>query len=77
MDQNQDQEQEQQLCQICHTNPHKYTCPRCSIRTCSVDCVKRHKQEKECSGERDKTSFVPRDAYNYSHMMSGKLNTMA
>ncbi|KAI7859208.1 hypothetical protein BDC45DRAFT_497136 [Circinella umbellata] len=70
MDQNQDQEQEQQQCQMCNVNPRKYTCPRCSIHTCSVDCVKRHKQENKCSGERDKTSFVSRDKYNYSHMMS-------
>ncbi|KAI9270739.1 hypothetical protein BDA99DRAFT_557544 [Phascolomyces articulosus] len=67
MDQNQNQEQP---CQICHINLHKYKCPRCSIYTCSVDCVKRHKQESDCSGERDKTHFVSREEYNYSHMMS-------
>ncbi|KAI9492863.1 hypothetical protein BDB00DRAFT_411451 [Zychaea mexicana] len=59
-----------QLCQICGINSHKYTCPRCAMQTCSVDCVKRHKNEKECSGERDKTHFVTRDQYNYSHLMS-------
>ena len=61
-----------QICQVCQINPHKYTCPRCAVHTCSVECVKRHKQEHECTGERDKTHFVGRDDYNYAHMMSGK-----
>lgn len=59
-------------CQVCREQPSKYTCPRCSMRTCSVGCVKQHKQDNDCSGERSKTHFVSRDQYNYSNMMSGK-----
>ena len=30
-------------CQICHTNPKLYKCPRCSCLTCSLQCCKQHK----------------------------------
>ncbi|KAI8070605.1 uncharacterized protein B0P05DRAFT_550358 [Gilbertella persicaria] len=58
------------LCQLCQTNDWIYTCPRCLIHTCSVDCVKKHKQEEECSGIRDKTSYVALQKYNEANMMS-------
>jgi hypothetical protein len=48
------------LCRICNTNPPKYTCPRCSLRTCSLPCTKRHKVWSSCSGIRDPTVYVPR-----------------
>lgn len=28
----------------------KYTCPKCSVKTCSLPCVQRHKVEQQCSG---------------------------
>lgn len=40
-------------------NNAKYTCPACNTKTCSVDCVKRHKLRRECSGQVDPTKFVP------------------
>lgn len=48
------------LCSICHTNPPKYTCPRCSLRTCSLPCTTRHKLRASCTGIRDPTVYVPR-----------------
>ncbi|CEI92129.1 hypothetical protein RMCBS344292_06400 [Rhizopus microsporus] len=57
-------------CEICHTEDWKYTCPRCLIHTCSVPCVKKHKLDTQCSGERDKTAYVPLKSYNESTMMS-------
>lgn len=48
------------LCNICHTNPPKYTCPRCSSKTCSLACSKRHKKWASCNGVRDPTVYVPR-----------------
>lgn len=59
-------------CEICHTEDWKYTCPRCLIHTCSVPCVKKHKLDTQCSGERDKTAYVPLKSYNESTMMNGK-----
>ncbi|CAL2045165.1 unnamed protein product [Caenorhabditis brenneri] len=40
------------LCRVCLKNEHKYRCPRCDLRSCSLDCSKRHKEEKDCDGVR-------------------------
>lgn len=48
------------LCAICHLSTPKYTCPRCSIRTCSLSCVKKHKAWSSCPGTRDATAYVQR-----------------
>jgi hypothetical protein len=48
------------LCRICHTNPPKYRCPRCSAQTCSLACSKRHKLWSDCNGVRDPTIYKPR-----------------
>jgi len=47
------------LCTICHIDPPKYTCPRCSAQTCSLRCAKRHKIWASCNGVRDPTVFKP------------------
>lgn len=60
------------LCQMCQLKQWIYTCPRCLFHTCSLACVRTHKQEASCSGERDKTAYVPLQKYTESHMMSGK-----
>ncbi|KAI1084026.1 hypothetical protein F5B20DRAFT_526378 [Whalleya microplaca] len=49
------------LCTICHIQAPKYRCPRCGTRTCSLSCVKKHKNWSSCNGERDPTVFVPRE----------------
>lgn len=33
------------LCKVCLKNEHKYKCPRCEMRTCSLDCSKKHKAD--------------------------------
>ncbi|KAG1110096.1 hypothetical protein G6F42_015442 [Rhizopus arrhizus] len=58
------------LCQICQEKDWIYTCPRCLTHTCSLKCVKQHKKEAPCSGERDKTAYVPLQKYTETHMMS-------
>lgn len=45
---------------ISHINVPQYRCPRCSCKTCSVQCVKRHKEWHQCSGKRDPTAKVPK-----------------
>lgn len=47
-------------CSICHLNPIKYTCPRCSTHTCSLACVRKHKQWAQCSGLRDPAEYRKR-----------------
>lgn len=48
----------QNYCCICLENEYKYTCPACGAKTCSVECVKRHKLRSECTGTVDPTKFV-------------------
>ena len=45
-------------CWGCPSTP-KYKCPKCSTRSCSLDCVRRHKDEAACDGLRDKVKFMP------------------
>ena len=46
------------LCDVCHVNTSKYTCPACATVTCSLECCKQHKICK-CSGKRGNADFVP------------------
>lgn len=43
-----------------HINPPKYRCPRCSTRTCSLPCTRRHKLWSQCSGVRDPAAYLKR-----------------
>ncbi|XP_075990275.1 box C/D snoRNA protein 1 [Anticarsia gemmatalis] len=45
-------------CEVCGANKAKYTCPKCEVKTCSLDCVRIHKKELECDGIRDRTKFI-------------------
>lgn len=47
------------ICEICSLGAPKYTCPACSICTCSLPCVKQHKQERGCNGRHPPTTFLP------------------
>ncbi|KAH7346525.1 hypothetical protein BKA65DRAFT_502661 [Rhexocercosporidium sp. MPI-PUGE-AT-0058] len=47
------------LCTICHIETPIYTCPRCTLQTCSLECSKRHKVRSMCNGIRDPTVFLP------------------
>ncbi|KAG8721169.1 hypothetical protein FRC08_015282 [Ceratobasidium sp. 394] len=52
------------ICTVC-SNPSKYTCPRCSVKTCSLACSKSHKTSTGCTGERDKAAYVPMNTYTW------------
>ncbi|KAI8892606.1 hypothetical protein BC833DRAFT_653565 [Globomyces pollinis-pini] len=56
-------------CCVCQKKP-KYTCPGCSLKSCSLDCVKQHKVLTSCDGVRDKVAFVPRSKYNINNLTS-------
>jgi hypothetical protein len=47
------------LCPICYVSIPKYRCPRCSMRTCSLECSKAHKLRASCSGVRDPAKYLP------------------
>lgn len=57
-------------CVMCQENPIKYTCPRCSRRTCSLPCCLNHKKTFQCNGQRDRSSFKPLDAMNDLDLLS-------
>lgn len=46
-------------CEVCSKVEAKYTCPKCEVKTCSLDCVNIHKKELQCDGIRDRTKFIP------------------
>ena len=57
------------ICQVCGKNDSKYTCPACNIKTCSVDCIKRHKSETGCTGVKPRTTFVPLEKMDSSMLI--------
>lgn len=73
------------LCGICHIKEPQYKCPRCGARTCSLACVRKHKNWSSCSGERDPTVFIPASQlrtdrgidhdYNFLHKLERKVET--
>ncbi len=56
-------------CVVCSSRAAIYTCPRCTIQTCSLHCSTAHKTRTGCSGVRDKTKFVPMNRYTHGTMM--------
>ncbi|XP_077247604.1 HIT-type Zinc finger family protein [Tasmannia lanceolata] len=58
------------LCSECGLNSSKYKCPGCSIRSCSLPCVKSHKQRTNCNGKRDRTQFVSISQFDDKLLMS-------
>ena len=47
------------LCAVCAAADARYRCPGCGIVFCSVACSREHKARTGCSGQRDRTAFVP------------------
>lgn len=58
------------LCEECVDKEWKYKCPGCSIRTCSLGCVKAHKKRTGCSGKRSVTHFVPLSSFDDNVLLS-------
>ncbi|KAI9687738.1 MAG: hypothetical protein M1822_001818 [Bathelium mastoideum] len=73
------------LCSICHEQAPRYRCPRCSARTCTLPCYKRHQQQSQCDGKRDRAAFVSKPKlatpagvdhdYNYLHNVEWSIGT--
>eukprot|EP00798_Chlamydomonas_sp_ICE-L_P006710 gene6710-3380_t len=58
------------MCDMCTSVAAKYTCPGCLKHTCSLGCIKKHKEESGCTGKRDKLKYVPMKEMNDSTLMS-------
>lgn len=57
-------------CEECKKEVAKYKCPACSHRTCSLQCVRAHKERLSCTGKRDRTAFVPIDSFDDTQLLS-------
>ncbi|XP_071736107.1 uncharacterized protein [Rutidosis leptorrhynchoides] len=58
-------------CDECKTNDFKYKCPGCTLRSCSLTCVKAHKQRTGCTGKRQQqTEFVPLSKFDDNILLS-------
>ncbi|KIO30946.1 hypothetical protein M407DRAFT_20070 [Tulasnella calospora MUT 4182] len=58
------------ICAHCKLHPSKYTCPRCSFKSCSLPCSTTHKVLYNCSGVRDPVSYVPMNRYGWGTLMN-------
>lgn len=59
------------LCEECKLKESKYKCPGCSFRSCSLPCVKAHKERTGCMGKRNRTQFVPLSQFDDNQLLSG------
>lgn len=48
----------------------KYTCPKCEVKTCRLECLRIHKKELDCDGVRDKTKYIPLKQITEADLMS-------
>lgn len=57
-------------CGVCGSEEAKYRCPACLGHSCSLQCVKKHKEDLGCSGIRNKTAFVPVSQFDEMALLS-------
>lgn len=48
----------------------KYTCPKCEVKTCCLNCSRIHKTELNCSGQRDRTKFISINKFTNLDLLS-------
>ncbi|XP_071781749.1 box C/D snoRNA protein 1 [Centroberyx gerrardi] len=57
-------------CGVCGSEEAKYRCPACLNHSCSLLCVKKHKEDSGCSGVRNKTAFVALSQFDEISLLS-------
>ncbi|XP_029906098.1 box C/D snoRNA protein 1 [Myripristis murdjan] len=57
-------------CGVCGSEEAKYRCPACLRHSCSLLCVKKHKEDSGCSGVRNKTAFVALSQFDQMTLLS-------
>ncbi|KAM8875230.1 box C/D snoRNA protein 1 [Spinachia spinachia] len=57
-------------CGACGSEEAKYRCPACLANSCSLLCVKKHKEDTGCSGVRNKTAFVTISEFDEMTLLS-------
>lgn len=58
------------VCGECKKEAAKYKCPGCDLRSCSLPCVRAHKERTSCSGKRNRTTFVPIASFDDNRLLS-------
>ncbi|EPS65598.1 hypothetical protein M569_09177, partial [Genlisea aurea] len=58
------------FCEECKSNPSKYKCPACYIRTCSLPCINSHKQRTACTGKRPAAECIPLSQFDDNIILS-------
>ncbi|RZC49911.1 hypothetical protein C5167_018340 [Papaver somniferum] len=58
------------MCEECKENTWKYKCPGCLIRSCSLPCVKSHKQRTSCTGKRPRDEIIPLSQFDDNLVIS-------
>ncbi|KAG7171654.1 Box C/D snoRNA protein 1-like [Homarus americanus] len=58
------------MCSVCGVNKAKYRCPACTVRSCSLSCVKTHKRCEGCNGVRDRAAMVLKDDMDNLSLLS-------
>ncbi|KAF3337290.1 putative box C/D snoRNA protein [Carex littledalei] len=58
------------LCEECGENKWKYRCPGCGLLSCSLPCVKSHKERLQCTGKRPRTDFIPISQFDDKALLS-------
>ena len=63
-------------CQVCNKEIAIYCCPRCHVRTCSLECCRKHKTKDDssgelvCNGQRDRTKFCSLKGFTDAQLAS-------
>ncbi|XP_062511110.1 box C/D snoRNA protein 1-like [Corticium candelabrum] len=57
-------------CSVCGKSDVKYRCPGCNRRTCSLQCVRDHKERWSCDGRRNKTKYISIGKYSDKELLS-------
>ncbi|KAM9384250.1 box C/D snoRNA protein 1 isoform 1-T1 [Pholidichthys leucotaenia] len=57
-------------CGVCGSEEAKYRCPACLKESCSLLCVKKHKEDSGCSGVRNKVAFVALSQFDEMVLLS-------
>ncbi|XP_062308727.1 box C/D snoRNA protein 1 [Osmerus eperlanus] len=57
-------------CNLCGSNEARYRCPGCFKQTCSLSCVRKHKEDSGCRGVRDKTAFVALSQFDELNLLN-------
>ena len=58
----------EEACSKCG-KPARYKCPACACMTCSVECVRKHKEDSGCSGKRPRSVFAPLREFDESMLL--------